>query len=283
MQQSELTLPTLNINDIKMLDEKARTIRKHVISMIFEAGSGHPGGSLSCVDILTVLYFHTMRHNSFESKWNDRDRFILSKGHAAPALYATLAEAGYFPTKELSSLRKIGSMLQGHPDSNVPGVDVSSGSLGQGLSIADGLALGAKLDNKSYRVYALLGDGECDEGQVWEAAILASHFKLDNLTAIIDRNGLQIDGPTEKIMCLEPIAGKWKAFGWHVIEIDGNKIVEIIAALDEAKRINGKPTVIIAHTFKGKGVSFMEWISAFHGKTLSKEEQKIALQELGGE
>lgn len=283
MQQSELTLPTLNTKDIKMLDEKARTIRKHVISMIFEAGSGHPGGSLSCVDILTVLYFHTMRLNSFEPKWNDRDRFILSKGHAAPALYATLAEAGYFPAKELLSLRKIGSLLQGHPDSKIPGVDVSSGSLGQGLSIANGLALAAKLDNKSYRVYSLLGDGECDEGQVWEAAILASHYKLDNLTAIIDRNGLQIDGPTEKIMCLEPIAEKWKAFGWHVIEIDGNKIVKIIAALDEAKRMNARPTVIIAHTFKGKGVSFMEWISAFHGKILSKEEQKIALLELGGD
>lgn len=269
-------------DDIKILDEKARTIRKHIINMIFEAGSGHPGGSLSSVDILTALYFHTMRHNALEPKWTDRDRFILSKGHAAPALYATLAEAGYFPVKELLSLRKIGSMLQGHPDNNVPGVDVSSGSLGQGLSIACGLALAAKLDNKVYRVYTLLGDGECDEGQIWEAAILASHYKLNNLTTIVDRNGLQIDGPTEKIMCLEPIAGKWKAFGWHVIEIDGNKIVEIIAALNEAKKISGRPTVIIAHTFKGKGVSFMEWISAFHGKTLSKEELKIALQELGG-
>lgn len=281
MQISDFYHPT-NMADIKMLDEKARTIRKHIINMIFEAGSGHPGGSLSSADILTALYFHTMRHNPLEPEWSDRDRFILSKGHAAPALYATLAEAGYFPIKELLSLRKIGSMLQGHPDIKIPGVDVSSGSLGQGLSIADGLALAARLDKKVYRVYALLGDGECDEGQVWEAAILASHYKLDNLTAIVDRNGLQIDGPTEKIMCIEPIAGKWRAFGWHVIEIDGNKIVEIIAALDEAKRISGRPTVIIAHTFKGKGVSFMEWISAFHGKTLSKEELKIALQELGG-
>lgn len=282
MQESTFNHQVKNMYNIKMLDEKARIIRKHIINMIFEAGSGHPGGSLSSVDILTALYFHIMHHNPSEPKWIDRDRFILSKGHAVPALYATLAEAGYFSAKELSSLRKIGSMLQGHPDNNVPGIDVSSGSLGQGLSIANGLALAAKLDNRPYKVYALLGDGECDEGQVWEAAILASHYKLNNLTAIIDRNGLQIDGPTEKVLCLEPLAGKWKAFGWHVIEIDGNKIEEIIAALDEAKRINGKPTMIIAHTFKGKGVSFMEWVSAFHGKTLSKEELKIALQELGG-
>ncbi len=270
-------------DDIKILDEKARTIRKHIINMIFEAGSGHPGGSLSSADILTALYFHTMRHNASEPEWIDRDRFILSKGHAAPALYATLAEAGYFPINELMSLRKMGSMLQGHPDIKIPGIEVSSGSLGQGLSIADGLALAARLDKKVSRIYALLGDGECDEGQIWEAAIFASHYKLNNLTAIVDRNGLQIDGPTEKIMCLEPIAGKWKAFGWHVIEIDGNKMAEIIAALDEAKTITGKPTVIIAHTFKGKGVSFMEWISAFHGKTLSKEDLKMALLELGGD
>lgn len=248
--------------------------------MIYEAGSGHPGGSLSCVDILTSLYFNTMRHNPSEPEWDDRDRFILSKGHAAPALYAVLAEAGYFPVKKLHSLRKMGSMLQGHPDSKVPGVEVSSGSLGQGLSVACGIALAGKLDRKDYRVYTLLGDGECDEGQVWEAAILASHYKLDKLTAIVDRNGLQIDGPTEKIMCLEPMARKWKAFGWHVIEIDGNKMPEIVVAL-ETKRVS-RPTVIIAHTFKGKGVSFMEGINAFHGKALSKEETKIALQELGG-
>jgi transketolase len=223
-----------------------------------------------------------MRHNPSEPEWIDRDRFILSKGHAAPALYAILAEAGYFPVEELQMLRKMGSMLQGHPDSKVPGVEVSSGSLGQGLSVASGIALAGKLDRKDFRIYTLLGDGECDEGQVWEAAILASHYKLDKLTAIVDRNGLQIDGPTEKIMCLEPLAGKWRAFGWHVIEIDGNKIAEIIAAVYEAKRISGKPSVIIAHTFKGKGVSFMEWINAFHGKALCKEEAKIALQELGG-
>lgn len=271
----------IDMDAIKRLEDKARKIRKHVINMIYEAGSGHPGGSLSCVDILTTLYFHTMRHNPLEPEWTDRDRFILSKGHAAPALYAILAEAGYFSVEELRSLRKMGSMLQGHPDSKVPGVEVSSGSLGQGLSIASGVALAGKLDKNGYRVYTLLGDGECDEGQVWEAAMLATHSKLDNLTAIVDRNGLQIDGLTEKIMCLEPIAGKWRAFGWHVIEIDGNKIEEITAALDDAKSIRGRPTAIIAHTFKGKGISFMEWINAFHGRALSKEEMEIALQELG--
>ena len=264
------------------LEDKARKIRKHVINMIYVAGSGHPGGSLSCVDVLTTLYFHTMNHNPLKPEWTDRDRFILSKGHAAPTLYAILAEAGYFSVEELRSLRKMGCMLQGHPDSKVPGVEVSSGSLGQGLSIASGVALAGKLDKNGYRVYTLLGDGECDEGQVWEGAMLAAHSKLDNLTAIVDRNGLQIDGLTEKIMCLEPIAGKWRAFGWHVIEIDGNEIDEIIAALDDAKSIRGRPTAIIAHTFKGKGISFMEWINAFHGRALSKEEMEIALQELKG-
>jgi transketolase len=271
------------MEEIKKLEEKAKTIRKHVLNMIYEAGSGHPGGSLSCVDILTALYFHTMRHNPKDPEWADRDRFILSKGHAAPTLYATLAEDGYFPIEELKTLRKMGSMLQGHPDNKIPGVEVSSGSLGQGLSVANGIALADKLDAKSYRVYTLLGDGECDEGQIWEAAMLSSHYKLDNLTAIIDRNGLQIDGPTEKIMCLESIAEKWRAFGWHVIEVDGNKIEEIIKALNNATNIKGQPTVIIAHTFKGKGVSFMEWINAFHGRALNKEEMKKALEELGGE
>lgn len=280
---SELEIaPAIDACFIKNMEDKAGTIRRHIINMIYEAGSGHPGGSLSCVDILTALYFYTIRHKPKEPKWDNRDRFVLSKGHAAPALYAVLAEAGYFPVEELQTLRKIGSMLQGHPDIKVPGVEVSSGSLGQGLSIASGLALAGKMDRKDYRVYTLLGDGECNEGQVWEAALLASHYKLDKLTAIVDRNGLQIDGPTEKIMCLEPLAGKWKAFGWHVIEIDGNEMAEIITALDETKRISGRPTVIIAHTFKGKGVSFMEWITAFHGKALSKDEMKIALQELGG-
>jgi transketolase len=272
---------TIELDVIRILEDKARIIRKHVINMIYEAGSGHPGGALSCVDILTVLFFHTMRHNPTEPEWIDRDHFILSKGHAAPAIYAILAEAGYFPVEELLSLRKLGSRLQGHPDRKVPSIDISSGSLGQGLSIACGVALAYKLDKKDCRIYTLLGDGECDEGQVWEAAMLAAHYKLDNLTAIVDRNGLQIDGPTEKVMCLEPIAGKWEAFGWHVVEIDGNKIDEIIAALGEAQRILGKPTVVIAHTFKGKGISFMERINEFHGRAPSAEEMEIALQELG--
>jgi transketolase len=251
--------------------------------MIFEAGTGHPGGSLSCVDIITVLYFSIMHHSPLNPKWDERDRFVLSKGHAAPALYAVLAECGYFPVKELSFLRKFGSLLQGHPDIKIPGVDVSTGSLGQGLSISSGIALAAKMDNKKFRVYTILGDGECDEGQIWEAAIFASHYKLDNLTAIVDRNGLQIDGPTEKILRLEPIAGKWKEFGWHVIEIDGNKIEKIIEALNTAKEIRGKPTVIIAHTLKGKGISFMEWVNAFHGKALNEDEMRIAMEELGGD
>jgi len=270
-------------NDIKILEEKARTIRRNVVNMIFEAGSGHPGGSLSCVDIITVIFFHQMRFNSSEPDEADRDRFILSKGHAAPTLYATLAECGYFSVNELLSLRKLGSLLQGHPDIAIPGVEASTGSLGQGLSISCGIALAAKIDNTYSRIYTLLGDGECDEGQVWEAAILASHYKLDNLTAIVDRNGLQIDGPTEKVLRLEPIAGKWREFGWHIIEIDGNKIAEIVEAFDEARQIKGKPTVIIAHTFKGKGVSFMEWICSFRGKALNKDEMKIALQELEGD
>ncbi len=268
------------MEEIKKLEEKAKIIRRHIINMIYEAGSGHPGGSLSCVDILVTLYFYVMQHNPKDPEWRNRDMFILSKGHAAPALYATLAEAGYFPIEELKSLRKIGSMLQGHPDNKIPGVEVSSGSLGQGLSVANGIALAGKREGEDYRVYTLLGDGECDEGQIWEAAMLSAHYKLDNLTAIIDRNGLQIDGPTEKIMCLESIAEKWRAFDWHVIEIDGNKIEEIIKALDSTKDIKGKPTAIIGHTFKGKGVSFMEWINAFHGRALNKEEMMKALEEL---
>jgi len=268
-------------DDIEFLKKKARTIRRHVVNMIFEAGSGHPGGSLSCVDIVTVLYFYQMRHSVMGSS-ADHDRFFLSKGHAAPTLYAALTECGYFPVEELCSLRKFGSLLQGHPDIHIPGVEASTGSLGQGLSIACGCALAARLDNRDCRIYTLLGDGECDEGQVWEAALFAAHYKLDNLTAIIDRNGLQIDGPTEKVLSLEPIAGKWREFGWHVIEIDGNQILEIINAFKEARHITWKPTVIIAHTLKGKGVSFMEWIASFHGKALNKDEMKIALEELGG-
>ncbi len=268
------------IIDFTQIEEQIRVIRRHIISMIYSAGSGHPGGSLSCVELLTVLYFSILNHNPRSPDWDMRDRFILSKGHAAPALYAVLAESGYFPVEELSTLRKTGSRLQGHPDKKIPGIEVSSGSLGQGLSIASGSALNAKIEKSSSKTYVLLGDGECDEGQVWEAAMLASHYKLDNLIAIVDRNGLQIDGLTEKIMRLEPLTKKWAAFGWHVLEINGHDIQEIQSAFESAKKMKGKPTVIIAHTFKGKGVSFMEWISAFHGKSLTKEELEIALKEL---
>lgn len=270
------------INDdiVKILEKKVKAIRKHVINMIYNAGSGHPGGSLSCVDILTVLYFHIMIHDPSNPKWKDRDRFILSKGHAAPALYAILAESGYFPVEDLSSLRKIGSSLQGHPDNRIPGVEVSTGSLGQGLSIACGVAHRGKIDKKNFRVYILLGDGECDEGQIWEAAMFASHYKLDNITAIIDRNYFQIDGATEDIMQLEPLVSKWKSFGWYVIEINGNKIPEIIMALNDAKIIKERPTIIIANTIKGKGVSFLESNNEFHGRALNKEEVGAALKEL---
>jgi transketolase len=248
--------------------------------MIHKAGSGHPGGSLSCVEILTVLYGQILRHDPKNPDWEDRDRFILSKGHAAPALYAILAEWGYIPEQELAQLRKTKSLLQGHPDMTIPGVEVSTGSLGQGLSIASGIALSAKIDGRSFRTFVLLGDGECDEGQVWEAAMLASHYKLDNLVAVIDRNGLQIDGLTEKIMRLEPLSKKWAAFGWRVIEVEGHDVKEIHAAFKSAETGKGQPIVIIAHTFKGKGVSFMEWIGSFHGKSLTEQELDQALKEL---
>ena len=269
----------LKPDGIRKLKEKTTVLRRHIIRMVYSAGSGHPGGSLSCIDILAVLYFHVMKHDP-QKKLIDRDRFFLSKGHAAPALYATLAECGYFPVSKLETLRKNGGYLQGHPDASIPGVEVSSGSLGQGLSAANGVALAARLDDIPSRIFVLLGDGECDEGQVWEAAMLSAHYKLDNLVAIVDRNGLQIDGQTEKVMSLEPFSKKWKSFGWHVIQIDGNNIEEIIKAFHETENIIGKPTVIIAHTFKGKGVSFMEWINAFHGKAPTEEEMIKALEEL---
>lgn len=266
---------------INNIEDKARNIRENIVNMIYEAGSGHPGGSLSCVDILVVLYFYEMRHNPYEPKLEDRDIFILSKGHAAPALYATLAECGYFPIEELSSLRKFGNKLQGHVDHNVPGIEISTGSLGQGLSVACGIALAGKTGNKNFRVYVLLGDGECDEGQVWEAAMFAHHYKLDNLVAIIDRNSFQIDGLTEDIMSLEPILSKWESFGWNVVTIDGHNISEIITELDNVKNVhNGKPSMIIAYTIKGKGVSIMEKNNKFHGIAPTKEEMAIITKEL---
>jgi transketolase len=265
---------------IKEIKRKALEIRKWVIESVYRAGSGHPGGSLSVADILACLYFHEMRHNPKDPKWPDRDRLVLSKGHAAPALYAALALAGYFPVEELKNLRKIGHFLQGHPCmKKVPGVDMSTGSLGHGLSVAVGMALAGKLDKKDYRVFAILGDGEVQEGQIWEAANAASHYKLDNLIAILDRNKLQIDGPTEEIMHLEPLAWRWQAFGWDVIEIDGHDIEEILDTFHEIK-LNEKPTVIIANTIKGKGVSFMEGTLSFHGKPPSEEQYIRAMSEL---
>ena len=265
---------------IKELKRKALQIRKWVIESVYRAGSGHPGGSLSVADILACLYFHEMRHDPKNPKWPDRDRLVLSKGHAAPALYAALALAGYFPVEELKNLRKIGHFLQGHPCmKKVPGVDMSTGSLGQGLSVAVGMALAGKLDNRDYRVFVILGDGEVQEGQIWEAANAASHYKLDNLIAILDRNKLQIDGPTEEVMHVEPLAWRWKAFGWDVIEIDGHDIEEILDTFHEIK-LNEKPTIIIAHTIKGKGVSFMEGTLSFHGKPPSHEQYIRAMSEL---
>ena len=267
-------------NLIKDLKRKALEIRKWVIESVYRAGSGHPGGSLSIADILACLYFHEMRHDPKNPRWKDRDRLVLSKGHAAPALYAALALAGYFDIAELKNLRKIGHFLQGHPCmKKVPGVDMSTGSLGQGLSVAVGMAIAGKLDEKDYRVFAILGDGEVQEGQIWEAANSASKYKLDNLIAILDRNKLQIDGPTEEIMPVEPLAWKWKAFGWDVMEINGHNIEEILDAFHEIK-LNEKPTIIIANTIKGKGVSFMEGTLSFHGKPPTYEQYVKAMSEL---
>lgn len=258
--------------DIKRLKELAKKIRNHVLMMLMTCGSGHPGGSLSVVEIITSLYFYKMKHDPNNPEWPDRDRFVLSKGHAAPTLYAALAESGYFPVEELKTLRKMGSCLQGHPDmQKLLGVEMSTGSLGLGFSTAVGMALAGRLNGKSYRVFVLLGDGEMQEGQIWEAAMAAAHYKLDNITAILDRNGLQLGGPTERIMSIEPIVAKWIAFGWYVLEINGYAIEEITKALDEADNIKGKPTIIIAHGVKGRGVPFMEWNADFHGKIPDKE------------
>ena len=259
----------------------AKRLRRHIITMTGKAGSGHPGGSLSAVEILTTLYFRVLRHKPSDPQWSGRDRFILSKGHAAPLLYAILAECGYFPAAELLTLRQIDSRLQGHTDRTAtPGVEMSAGALGQGLSFALGVALAGRLNSQDYRVYVLLGDGECDEGQVWEGAMAAAHFKVDNLVAIVDNNGQQIDGWNCDVMNLDPFPRKWQAFGWHVIEVDGHDLAQLIQAFNQAKLVRGQPTVIIAHTTKGKGVSFMENNPDFHGKAPSAEEVKIALKEL---
>ncbi|GAB6281184.1 MAG: transketolase [Thermovirga sp.] len=269
---------------LRHLKSMAKTIRQDIISMIMEAGSGHPGGSLSVADIMAALFFDVMKHDPTNLCWEGRDRFILSKGHACPAVYSALAESGYFQKEELSSLRKLGSRLQGHPDMcKLPGLEASTGSLGQGLSIASGIALAMKMDKMPNRVFCLMGDGELDEGQIWEAAMTASHWDLDNLCGIIDRNGLQIDGRTDDIKTLEPLADKWRAFGWNVIEIDGHNIREISGALNRFRHTHFKPTVVIAYTVKGKGVSFMEDQASWHGKAPTREQAERALQEISRE
>ena len=255
--------------------------RKHALTGIYNAASGHPGGSLSIADILSVLYFEKMNIDPENPKMADRDRFVLSKGHCAPVLYGILAERGYFPTEHCATFRQATSNLQGHPDmKGVPGVDMSTGSLGQGISAANGMALSAKLDNKDYRVYTILGDGEIEEGQVWEAAMFAAHYKLDNLTAFLDFNGLQIDGDIREVMNSTPIDKKFEAFNWNVITIDGHDFDQIRNAIDEAKSVKGKPTIIISKCVKGKGVSFMENQAGWHGAAPNKEQYEQAIAEL---
>jgi len=272
-----------NRDTIKMVEEKARRIRENIITMLGQAGSGHTGGSLSAADILACLYFWEMNLDPKQPHWPDRDRFVLSKGHAAPVLYATLAEKGFFPEEWLKTLRKLGSPLQGHPDMRkLAGVEASTGSLGQGISWAVGMALAARVDKKSYRVYTLLGDGELEEGMVWEATMAAAHYKLDNLVLIIDYNGLQIDGPISEVMSPEPIAEKFAAFGCHAVEIDGHNIGQIMAALNGARLTKGRPTAIVARTIKGRGCSFMENRVEWHGVAPKPDEVEKALEELRG-
>jgi len=267
---------------IKNLEDKAKLFRREILEMIFKAGSGHPGGSMSAIDIITALYYYKMNIDPKNPKWENRDRFILSKGHVCPALYAVLAELGYFSKEALWTLRQPGSILQGHPDMNkTPGIEMSTGSLGQGLSVACGIALAARLDKKDYNVFCMLGDGELQEGNIWEGAMFAAHEKLEKLIAIVDRNRLQIDGNTEEVISLEPLTDKWKAFGWEVLELeDGNDMKQILIILDKATKTKGKPTVIIANTIKGKGVTFMENKVGYHGSALKPEEMERARREL---
>ena len=265
------------------LKEIIQQLRIDIVEQIAEAKSGHPGGSLSAIDILAVLYCEKMNIKPNEPSWAERDRFVLSKGHIAPALYAVLAEKGFFDKKILKTLRKNESILQGHPDmKHTPGVDMSTGSLGQGLSVANGMALAGKLDNKDYKVYVMLGDGEVQEGQVWEAAMTAAHYKLNNVIAFLDHNGLQIDGTNEEVMNINPIDQKFKAFGWNVLCIDGHNVKEISKAIDSAKLSKSKPTIIIAKTVKGKGISFMENNCDWHGMAPTEEQAKQAIMELRG-
>lgn len=272
----------LNDQTVQELAETARHLRVDILKMLNLARSGHTGGSLSAIDVLTVLYFHQMRHDPGHPSWEDRDRFVLSKGHAAPALYACLARAGYFPRDDLKTLRRLGSHLQGHPDMNkTPGVEVCTGSLGQGFSQAVGLALAHRLTGRAARVFTLLGDGELQEGQIWEAAMAAAHYRLDTLCAIIDWNGLQIDGEVAKVMNVNPIGPKFLAFNWQVLEVDGHDIRAIAQAFDAARQTTGRPTAIIARTVKGKGVPIFEHKASYHGVPPSDAELSQALEHLG--
>lgn len=266
--------------DINELRVKAKEIRKTVLKILANAGSGHTGGSLSLTEILITLYFYKMRYDPKRPGWEMRDRAVLSKGHGCSALYTVFAEVGYFPKKELMTFRKFGSRLQGHPQLGLPGLEASTGSLGQGLSIANGMALAARMDKKDIRVYCMMGDGELNEGQIWEAAMSTSHYNLDNVCGIVDFNKQQIDGWCRDVMNLEPLAEKWRSFGWHVLECDGHNFKELMDALDEAEKIKNKPTVILAHTIKGKGVSFIENQPKWHGIAPKKDELERALKEL---
>lgn len=273
----------MKVKDVNELQKYANKIRQGVIKAVYSAKSGHPGGSLSIAEILAVLYFNQMNIDERNPKAKERDRLVLSKGHTSPALYSALALRGFFDVKDLENFRNIKSNLQGHPDmKNIPGVDASTGSLGQGLSIANGMAISSKMDSEGVRVYCICGDGEIEEGQIWEAAMTSAHYKLDNLCLIIDNNNLQIDGKVSEVMNIYPIDEKFRSFGFEVINVDGHNISELISAFEQAKKTKGKPTVIIANTIKGKGVSFMENQAEWHGKAPNEEQYKQAMKELGG-
>ena len=271
-------MPKQNLVELK---QKAKELRKEIIEVVYNAQSGHPGGSLSEIDMLVGLYYHKLRIDPKNPKWEERDRFILSKGHASPGLYVVLADKGFFPNAELQGFRKIDRMLQGHPELNTPGIDFAGGSLGQGICFALGIALAGKLDKKDWKVYAMIGDGESQEGAVWEASMAAAFHKLDNFIVILDKNQVQETGKTKEVMDLGNVAAKWKAFGWNVIEINGHDMEQVLKALDKASKLkNKKPTMIVSNTIKGKGISFMELNHKFHGKAPNEEEYKIALEEI---
>ncbi|MEN8263504.1 MAG: transketolase [Nitrospirota bacterium] len=272
------------MTDVEELKQITKNIRVNILHMLTQAGSGHTGGSLSAADISVAIYFSKMSFDPKNPSWEDRDRFIMSKGHAAPLVYSIMAEAGYFPKETIDTLRDIESPLQGHPCcKKLPGIEVSTGSLGQGLSVANGMALGLRLNNNPARVFCIMGDGEIQEGQIWEAAMTAAHYKIDNLCAVVDNNELQIDGPVEEVMGIQPVHDKWEAFGWHTISIDGHDMEEILRALNEAENTNGKPTVIIANTTKGKGVSFFENKVEYHGAAPTHEEFEKAVEEINND